>query len=102
MTTDTLQQLRPLLHDGEVGTEIGVEHIIEPQLTQRCDHLPGHQRPRLQSELLSQRSTYGRRCLHDDRLIWICQRTNDTVGMIHLRECTGGTDRDTLPAVGAG
>src|SRR5690606_39915532 len=57
------------------SSDLGVEHIIEPQLTQRCDHLPGHQRPRLQAELLSQRSTHGRRCLHDDRLIWIDRKS---------------------------
>ena len=102
MATETLQQLRTLLHNGQVGTEIGVEHMVEAQLTQCGDHPAGDQRARLQAELLTQGGTHRRSGLHHYGLLRVTQGTNDLIGVVHLGECTGGADRDALPAVGAG
>ncbi len=61
------QQLRTLLHDGEVGGEVGVEYVVETQPSQRRHHLARHAPARI-AEVLSETHAHGGGGLHHHRL----------------------------------
>ena len=99
---DPVQQLRSLLHDGEVCTEVGIENVVEPQATEGGHQLAGNQGSRLHAKLLSQRCTHGRSSLHHYRLLRIGECLKHLITVIHFGKRTRRAYRDTLSTVGAG
>ena len=69
-----LHKLAALLHNGEVGREIGIEHILKAYAAQRASQtLDGCLLAR-NAELLAPSTTHGRRDLHQHDLVGISER----------------------------
>ena len=45
-----VQEFRCFFHDGQVGTEIGIEDIVRTECTQGCDHLSFDERTGVHAE----------------------------------------------------
>ena len=95
-------ELVALLHDGEVGGEVGVEHLVEPEHAERGDELAGDRLARLEAELLADRDADRGRGLDDDRLLRVVDRGHDLLGVADAHDGPDGADVDALAAEGAG
>ena len=98
---EALDELAALLHDGEVGGEVGVEHIVEAHLLEGGDHPLGGGEPGRQSEGLGPGGTDGRRHLDHGDLLGIGQSLIDQGGVVPLLETAHGAVGDALTAEGA-
>ena len=93
-----LEELRRLLHDGEVGGPVGVKYIVEAGDLQRSGETLHGRLLRGETEALAPGRT-NRRCdLCDHDLIRILERVEDVVGVIPLTQCRGRAVGDTLTA----
>ena len=95
-----LEQFGALLHDRQVGGEVGVENVVEAQPTQRCGHL-ARDAPAFQSEILAEGHAHGGGGLHHDRLAGIGERLHHLPDVAVLREGAGRTDGYALAAIDA-
>ena len=94
------EQLGTLLHDGEVGGEVGVEHVIETEPAQRGNHLARHA-PAGEAEILSEPDAHGGSGLYHYRLGGVGDGTEHVGDVGVLRECARGAYRHALSAVDA-
>ena len=93
-----LEQLGALLHNGEVGREIGVEHVLKAHAAQRAGQaLDGGFLAR-NAELLAPGATHGRRDLHQHDLVGIGDGIEHGLGIVALAQCTRRAMRDALAA----
>ena len=95
---DTAEKLGAFLHDGKVGSEVGVEHIVEAEATQGSGHLAGDDGAGGHAELFTEGHTRGRSRVDDDGLLRIVDGSHDVAGVVHLSE---GADRANLDALTA-
>ena len=101
MPLQAVYDLRTFLHYGHVGTEVGVEHIVESQFTECGGEFPGNQCSGSHAELFPEGSPYRRGRLGDDHLVMIAEVVHEAVGVVALRQGTGRTGCHALSAVGA-
>ena len=98
---NTAQQLGALLHDGQVGGEVGVVDLVEAQTLQSGDHLAGDGSADGHAELLAQGCTDGGGSLDHHMLAGLEGGIHlGDLGLLH--QSAGGTDADTLAALDAG
>ena len=97
---EATQDLGTLFHDGEVGSEVGVEHVVKAEVTQRGSQLAGNDGAGLHAELLAQSNAHGGCGLSDNHLVGVGEVVHELVGIVMLGEGTGGTYGDALAAVG--
>ena len=70
---EPLQKLRPLLQNRQVGSKVGVKHIIEIHFFQCAGHLTGDTVPWFIPKFFTQGCTDGWRGLNDHGLRWVLQ-----------------------------
>ncbi len=91
-------QLRTFFHNRQIGTEIGIKHIVKAHTTQCCRKpFFGGQLVR-QAQAFSPGRTHGRRNLYHRNLFWICQRSKYFFAVISGSERSHRTVGDALSA----
>ena len=92
------QELVPLLHDDQVGGEVGVEDLVDAQLAQGGHHAPLYVGPGRQVELVAQSHAHRGSELHDREDIRIVAVVDDALGVVLLGQGAHRTDQGALPA----
>lgn len=95
---DALDKLGRLLHDRQVGREVGVEHLVETELAQRRDHFSGADRAGRHAELLADCDADRGGGLDHHGLGRVVQHAPDRILVVHLGQ---GADRAGLYALAA-
>ncbi len=95
---EALDELSALLHDRDVGREVGVEHLVEAEAAERGVDLAGGERAGLHAEGLADGDADGRRDLHQADLLGVLQRGPDLAGLVVLVD---GADRAVRGALAA-
>ena len=96
-----MEELAALLHNGQVGSEVGVEHIVKAQPAQGGGHalhgglLPG------QTEGLAPGGAHGGGHLDHGDLVRVGQGGEHLHGVVPLPQAAGGAVGDALAAQGA-
>ena len=93
-----LEQLGALLHNGEVGREIGIEHVLKAHATQRTRQALDGGRLARNAELLAPSAAHGRRNLHQHDLVGIGESIEHGLGIVALAQCARRTMRNALAA----
>ena len=99
---EALHELAGLLHDGEVGGEVGVEHGLEAEAAQRGVELAGEVGAGRQAEGLADGHAHGRGDLHHAVLGRVVQRRPDGGGLVVLDDGAGRAVVGALAAFHAG
>ena len=99
---EAVDKLGALLHDGDIGGSIDVEHLIGAKAAQRGDHLALDVGADGQAEALAQLGAHRRRRRDDDVLVGIGDGVPDLGGIIDLIKGADRADRNALAAVDAG
>ena len=94
-------KLTALLHNGQVGGKIGVEHIVKAHLLQGGHHALGRGELGVQMEVLSPGAAHGRRHLHHGDFLGVSQCVKYLAGIIALLQAAYGAVGDALAAEGA-
>ena len=94
----TIQEFMCLFHNGQVGTEVGVEYFVKADAAKGCCHLALYIGADRITKFLAQSGAYCRSGLHDDMLLRICDGCQNLVHLGFLLESTGWADCDTLAA----
>ena len=68
------EELAALLHDGQVGAIVGVEHVVKAQRLQRGDQTAGRRLFAGQAQFLAPCRAHGGSDLHDGHLVGIVER----------------------------
>ena len=97
---EAFEKFAALLHDGEVGGKVGVEHIVEAQLAQSSRHALGRGKLRRKVELLRPGRAHRRRDLHDRDGVGVVDGVKDDSRVVALPQRRRGAMRDALAAVG--
>ena len=97
----TVDELTALLHDGQVGGEIGVEHIVEAHGLQSRDHTLRRGKLGVEVIVLRPGAAHGGRHLHHGDALRIGQRVEHLAGVIVLLQAAHGAVGDALAAEGA-
>ena len=98
---DAVEKLGCLLHDGEVGAEVGVIDLLEAEALEGGNHLAGDGGPDGIAELLSQGGADGGSGLDDD----VLARDHGCVDLVDFgldEKRSRGADAHALPAHEAG
>ena len=96
-----MKEFRPLLHDGQVGGEVGVKHIVKAQPAQDGGHalygglLPGH------VEVLPPGGAHRGGHLDHGDLVRVGQGVKGPLGVVPLPQAAHGAVGDALAAQGA-
>ena len=93
-----LEQLGALLHNGEVGRKIGVEHVLKAHAAQRAGKALNGSFLARNAELLAPGATHGRRDLHQHDLVGIGDGIEHGLGIVALAQRARRTMRDALAA----
>ena len=96
-----LHKLAALLHDGQVGGEVGVEHIVKAHLLQGSDHALRSGVFRLQVVILRPRGPHRRGHLDHGDLFGVGQSIEHPAGIIPLLQTAYGAVGHALTAEGA-
>ena len=96
--TQALEQLGALLHNGEVGREIGVEHVLKAHAAQRASQALDGSLLARNAEFLTPGATHGRRDLHQHDLVGISERVKHGLGIVALAQCARRAMRNALAA----
>ncbi|MPM41434.1 hypothetical protein SDC9_88089 [bioreactor metagenome] len=96
-----VEELGAFLQYGEVGGEIGVEDVIEPDGVQGSGNLTGAAGACGQAEFLAQSGAHGGCHLNHRNLFRVVQSVPDGVDGIGFHEGAGGADDGALAAHGA-
>ena len=99
--TQALEQLGALLHNGEVGREIGVEHVFKAHAAQRASQALDGSLLARNAELLAPSATHGRRDLHQHDPVGIGESVEHGLGVVTLAQRARRAMRDALTACGA-
>ena len=92
------EQLGALLHDGEVGREIGVEHILESHTAQRAGQTLDRRVLARKPQLLAPGRAHGGRHLDEHDLLGVGDGIEHGLGIVALAERPRGAMRDALAA----
>ena len=98
---EALHELAALLHNGQVGAEVGVEYIVKAQPLEGGDHLSGGGRAGGQAELLSPGHPHRRGYLDYRGDLRIRQGVQHILCVVPLTKGTCGTVGDALSAESA-
>ena len=93
-----LEQLGALLHNGEVGREIGIEHVLKAHTAQRAGQALDGSLLARNTELLAPGATHGRRNLHQHDLVGISESIEHGLGVVALAQCARRAMRNALAA----
>ena len=93
-----LEQLGALLHNGEVGREIGVEHVLKANAAQRASQALDGSLLARNAELLAPGATHGRRNLHQHDFVGIGESIEHGLGIVALAQCARRTMCNALAA----
>ena len=93
-----LEQLGALLHNGEIGREIGVEHVLKANAAQRASQALNGGLLARYAEFLAPGAAHGRRDLHQHDLVGICERVKHGLGIVALAQCARRAMRNALAA----
>ena len=96
--TQALEQLGALLHNGEVGREIGVEHVLKANAAQGASQALNGGLLARNAELLAPGATHGRRNLHQYDLVGIGDGVEHGLGIVTLAQGARRAMRDALTA----
>ena len=96
-----VHELAALLHNGEVGSEIGIEHVVKAHLLQGGDHALRRGELRRQMVVLCPGHPDGGGHLYHGDLIGVGQSIEHLAGVIVLLQATHGTVGHALAAEGA-
>lgn len=99
---ETAQEFGTLLHDDDIGGEIGVEHDIGPELAQCRDDLTLNVGPGREAEFLTETDPHRGGELEDGHDPGVEQIIEHPIGFVALPQGTGRADQDTLTAGHAG
>ena len=102
LVDEPLHEFAGLLHDCEVGGEVGVEHGLETKAAQRGVELAGEVGARRQAERLADGDAHSRRDLHHAVFGRVVQRGPDGGGLVVLDDGAGGAVVGALAALHAG
>ena len=95
---ETLDEFAPFFHDGQVGGEIGIKHIIKAQRPERGSHFSYRCFLMAKSKMLCPGGSHGRRDLDDGRDIRIFQRRRNFGGVVTDGQGAGRAVGDALAA----
>ena len=93
-----LEQLGALLHNGEIGREIGVEHVLKAHAAQCAGQAFDGGFLARNAELLAPSASHGRRDLHQDDLVGIGDGIEHGLGVVALAQRARRAMRDALAA----
>lgn len=82
--TQALEQLGALLHNGEIGREIGIEHVLKANAAQRASQAFDGSLLARNAKLLAPGATHGRRNLHQYDLVRIGESIEHGLGIVTL------------------
>ena len=100
--TEPLQELGPLLHDGEVSAPVGVEHVVKAHAVEGSGQLAGLTGAGGQAEALANAHADRRSGLHHHMLVGVVDGLNDPILVGRLPQGAHRADNDALAAEGAG
>jgi len=83
------KQFRALLQNGQVGGEVGVEHVVKAQFVQGGGHLARDARTHGIAERLAQRRAHGGCGLHRHALLRVGQRLPHALQSVGFRQRAG-------------
>jgi hypothetical protein len=98
---EALDELARLLHDGEVGGEVGVEHRLETEPAHRGVELPGQVGARRHSRRPRRGDAHRGRDLHVQNLFGIAQGLPDGGGLVVFDDGAGRAMGGALAAFDA-
>ena len=93
-----LDQFGSLLHNGEVGREIGVEHVLKAHAAQRAGQALNGGLLARYAEFLAPGAAHGRRDLHQHDLVGISERVKHGLGIVALAQGARRTMCNALAA----
>ena len=93
-----LEQLGALFHNGEVGREIGIEHVLKANAAQRASQALNGSLLARYAELLAPGAAHGRRNLHQHDLVGIGESIEHGLGIVALAQCARRAMRYALAA----
>ena len=96
-----MEDFGAFFHDGKVGGEVGVEHIVEAEAAEGGRELAGYDGAGLIAEFLAEGDADGGRGLRDNDLVRVAEVVEETVRVVALGQGAGRAHRDALAAVGA-
>ena len=96
---NALDQLAGLLDDGQIGSKVGVEYIVDARCPQQRDHFSFYEGTRFQTEGLTQCHTHRRRSAYDHDFVRVCDSLLYGVVRVAFHDAVGRTDIGTLTAV---
>ena len=99
---EALDELGALLHDRDVGGEVGVEHLVEAEAAQRGVYLAGRELAGLHAERLAERDADSRSDLHEADLLGVLKRIPDFLRLVVLVYRAHRAVRGALAALDAG
>ncbi len=95
------EQLTGLLHDGEIGGEIGVQHVVGAQRTEQGHHFSLHKGARRHAELLAQRGADCGRGADHHHLVGVGHRLTHLRALVPLGDAVHRAGVGALTAVDA-
>ena len=96
--TQALEQLGALLHNGEIGREIGIEHVLKANAAQRASQAFDGSLLARNAKLLAPGATHGRRNLHQYDLVRIGESIEHGLGIVTLAQGARRTMCNALAA----
>ena len=100
-TRQSVQEFRPLLHDGQVGPKVRVKYLVKSNQFESGDHFPSDPTPDGPSKLLAEGHPDGRCRLGNHHLRRIRDGIPDVVNVLALRQRADRTRHNTLTAINA-
>ena len=97
----TIDQLGALLHYRKIGSEIGVEHLVESESAERGYQFAGNRGSHRHTEFLAESGSYGGSGLYHDVLIRVVQSFPDVLDIALLVQSADGAGKYALTAVDA-
>ena len=94
-------ELRALLHDGKVGSEVGIIHNVHPETAQRSNQLACHRLVSRHAEFLRHTDTHAGSVLDDDLFVRIMKHRPHLGDLAVDDDRSGGADGGTLAATDA-
>ena len=99
---EALDELRAFLHDGDVGGEVRIEHLVEAETAQRRLDLTGRKLAGLHAEIFAESDTHGRSDLNETDLLFVTESVPDLGGLVILVNRTDRAVSGALTALDAG
>ena len=92
-------QLAGFLHNGEVRSKVGIQHIVHTEGPKQCHHFPFHERTGFHSEFFAQRCPNCGRGADHHNFIGVRHRLADLRAFVPLGNAVHRTDIGALSAI---